>query len=106
MDAVASAALYRLVQEGLTNAHKHGAGTATVRFHVDSGVLRAVIANPVRQNREPAQDTGFGLIGMRERMESAGGRLTISEEPGRFTVIGDLPTTEAEDAVERTNDGI
>ncbi|MEA2450668.1 MAG: hypothetical protein QOG63_2600, partial [Thermoleophilaceae bacterium] len=38
--------------------------------------------------------TGFGLIGMRERVELAGGKLTIASEPGRGTTVSVvLPAT-------------
>ncbi|WP_223694878.1 sensor histidine kinase [Leifsonia poae] len=91
LDGLASTALFRLVQEGLTNAHKHGAGEATLYLtHSPEGV-RIVISNPIDDGPTFDESTGFGLIGMRERVEAAGGRLTVARQLGVFSLVGELP---------------
>ncbi len=65
---------YRLVQEGLTNAHKHGSGTATLDFTFEPGALCIDIANPCLGVRL-ARGAGHGLVGMHERAKAVGGTV-------------------------------
>ncbi|MGW2280471.1 sensor histidine kinase [Streptomyces sp. NPDC001770] len=71
-------AVYRLVQEALTNARKHAPG-APVRVRIDYGPPATLIevtnppGTPLRGAR--AVPSGFGLIGLRERVETLGGHL-------------------------------
>ncbi|MGY0020449.1 sensor histidine kinase [Streptomyces sp. YJ-C3] len=71
-------AVYRLVQEALTNARKH-APDAPVHVRVDYGPPATLIevTNPPSTNLHgaPAVPSGFGLIGLRERVEALGGHL-------------------------------
>jgi signal transduction histidine kinase len=70
-------AAYRIVQEGLTNAVRHGAsGRATVDIEHADGELRLRIRNPVRDAAAPAGAPGLGLRGMRERAGLFDGELT------------------------------
>lgn len=87
---------YRVVQEGLTNALKHGSAR---RVHVllrrDDEDLEVIVTNPCRPAAAVAgsSPSGFGLIGLRERVESVGGHLeagsapaaTVSRRACRFT---------------------
>ncbi|GAA4587076.1 histidine kinase [Actinoplanes octamycinicus] len=70
--------VYRLVQEGLTNAGKH-APDAVVRVELSgsrSGELHVRIENPIPVRRAPAPPgAGAGLIGLAERVDLLGGRL-------------------------------
>jgi two-component system NarL family sensor kinase len=91
-------ALYRIVQEALTNAAKH-ARARKVRIEVrreahlawceiqDDGKgfnLSAVSSDKTGR--------GLGLVGMRERASSLGGRLEIKSRPGRGTqIVARLP---------------
>src|SRR5688572_24246676 len=76
LDAVTSRAAYRIVQEALTNAGKHAPG-APVTVDVDRGERELVVR--VRNGAgRPVDDVpggGFGLIGLRERVRTLGGRL-------------------------------
>ncbi|WP_162958545.1 sensor histidine kinase [Nocardia yunnanensis] len=77
-------AAYRVVQEALTNAAKHAAG-AEVR--VDIAALGDRLDVDVRNGRgDPtalaAAGSGFGLVGMRKRVELAGGALHSGPLPG------------------------
>ncbi|UUU19566.1 sensor histidine kinase [Streptomyces sp. DSM 40750] len=89
-------AAYRVIQEGLTNAHKHGA-TAEADLLVDYGhdELRIRITNPLHSDPYPApaaMGTGHGLTGMRERTHAVGGSLHAgSDADGRFRLAVHLP---------------
>jgi signal transduction histidine kinase len=81
-------ALYRLVQEGLTNAVKHAEG-ATVRVAVTEDEKAVTIS--VRDDgpgfAPDARHEGFGLIGVRERVALSGGTLRIESAPGAGTTL-------------------
>jgi signal transduction histidine kinase len=81
-------ALYRVAQEALTNATKHGeARRAVIEITQDSAALRLSVRDDGR-GFDPATDTGgFGLLGMRERIELLDGELQIDSSPGAGTVI-------------------
>jgi len=90
--------VYRMVQEALTNARKHAAGTS-VRISVagrpEEGVS-VVVANakPVgRVGGTSAPGSGLGLVGLRERTALTGGTLRIEDDGQAFTLRGWLPWT-------------
>jgi len=87
--------VYRLVQEGLTNARKHAPGSpVTVEVGgAPDGWLRVVVRNGRNGLADPTAATGagLGLVGMRERVELAGGRLEVREDPGAFVLEAWLP---------------
>ncbi|MCM0678910.1 sensor histidine kinase [Micromonospora phytophila] len=105
-------AAYRIIQESLTNAHKHAPGAAVaVRLRYDpEGVtieVRDDGAGAIAMDR-PAEavrpepptgpqppGTGLGLLGMRERAESVGGTFSAGPRPsGGFAVRAELPAPE------------
>ncbi|MEG3895598.1 MULTISPECIES: sensor histidine kinase [unclassified Microcoleus] len=75
--------LYRIVQESLTNIHKHADATmVTVGLQQHAGQIYLSIADNGK-GFDPAQNTtGFGLQGMRERVAAAGGQFAIYSELG------------------------
>jgi signal transduction histidine kinase len=80
-------ALYRIVQEALTNVARHAqATTASVLIEQHDGVVRAIIEDDGR-GFDPAAagkaEQRLGLYGIRERAELLGGKLTVESEPGR-----------------------
>ena len=86
--------LYRVAQEALTNAAKHSPD-ATVSMGV-SGQPGEGLRMTVSNVRRPASATetpgaGLGLVGMRERVALAGGRLVIQDGQRRFTLEAWLP---------------
>ncbi|WP_051744348.1 sensor histidine kinase [Streptomyces yerevanensis] len=92
-------AAYRVIQEALTNAHKHGADAVAdllVDYHTDA--LHIEISNPVRTGPVPdAQGTGHGLTGMRERAHAVGGSFHAGAgADGRFRLDVRLPLPETE----------
>ncbi|GAA2582713.1 hypothetical protein GCM10010435_70580 [Winogradskya consettensis] len=86
-------AAYRIIQEALTNAHKHGS-TATARLllaYSPQGLAIEVV-NASGATRAPVSGTGHGLIGLRERVSSIGGTVRAGPDPGgTFTVDAHLP---------------
>jgi signal transduction histidine kinase len=90
-------AVYRVVQESLTNAARHAAGARVcVRLHWRSTELfvevcdDGVVAGPARSR--PASGGGAGLTGLAERVTAAGGELTAGPQPdGGFSVRATFP---------------
>lgn len=92
------ATVYRLVQEALNNVIKH-ADASEVRVSLAEGddALELVVADDGGGFDVDAAPERFGLIGMRERVALAGGRLEIASEPGRGTrLTASLPLDFAE----------
>jgi signal transduction histidine kinase len=96
---------FRVTQEALTNAHKHGADhTALLHLDYQDAGLEITVTNTVAAQpragtaaAETAAGAGHGLLGARERVGSVGGRLTAARGPGpvyRFTAW--LPTEPTE----------
>ncbi|MEV6849194.1 histidine kinase [Actinoplanes sp. NPDC051411] len=94
-------AAYRIIQEALTNSLRHSSRAGT-RISVDLGndTLTLVIADDQPPaGRSPASGSGRGLIGIRERADSYGGRVVIDDDPARpFTVTVHLPVPYGADA--------
>ena len=86
-------ALYRITQEAMTNALKHsGAESLTVAITEADGHIDIRVRDEGR-GYDPSEHTGgFGLLGMRERVELLGGRLTVDTAPeAGTTVLARLP---------------
>lgn len=88
-------ALFRCVQEALTNAMRHSHATA-VRIEVSAArtTLRCAVADDGVGFDPPAAagGGGLGLRGMRERISAVGGTMAIESAPGRGTrILFDLP---------------
>jgi len=75
---------YRVVQEALSNVVKHAQATSvSVSAATADGELRIAVADDGHGFDPAAPSGGFGLLGMRERIDLAGGRLAISpNDPG------------------------
>lgn len=98
--------VYRVIQEGLTNARKHAAG-APVRIMLDAdpgSSLTVEITNPVSAGAtgSPIPGAGTGLIGLGERMDLIGGRLEHGLTPaGDHRLRAWLPWTPSSEAMDR-----
>lgn len=88
-------ALYRIVQEALTNAVRHGKAT---EISVDIKYLPREVRFQIRDNGTGAVEIkeGFGLKGIRERTEAFGGTVTIESEKG-FSIEGVIYLEEKHD---------
>lgn len=86
--------LYRVVQEGLTNARKHAPDTfVELRLDVQPGVgVSCRMENPLRIGTDGTlPGAGLGLVGIRERVELAGGTLRHAVTARRFELEVRLP---------------
>lgn len=80
--------VYRLVQEALNNVAKHAqAAWAGVSAHWSGEELRIEVCDDGRGFDPGAVSSGRGLVGMRERVESLGGRVEFSPRQGGGTVV-------------------
>ncbi|MCW3839324.1 histidine kinase [Micromonospora yasonensis] len=86
---------YRIVQEGLTNAARHGRGRVTVRVDVPDEALEIELVNGLRGGTGP-RGGGRGLDGMRERVLLLGGRLDAGPDGDRWRVRASLPVPRGE----------
>lgn len=85
--------LYRVVQEGITNAQKHAPG-ALLRVELTGDPDRGVellLSNPLRFGPPAAPGSGLGLAGLAERVELAGGQLDHGSDGTTFTLRAWLP---------------
>ena len=83
---------YRVIQEALTNTHKHARAThSTVRVAYGPSALEVEVVDDGRGGAAPAGG-GHGLIGMRERVRLHGGHLRAGPRPGGgFAVHATFP---------------
>jgi len=88
-DKAVATALYRIVQESLTNIVRHaGASKVEVSLTADEDALVLTIRDNGTGIADGAgQGGGIGLVSMRERATALGGQLTIISTPGRGTMI-------------------
>ena len=97
MDRACDLAAFRIVQESLTNASKHGTGaSADLGLSYGPDGLAIAVSNPVGDAPAPAPGAlaaaGHGLIGMSERAASCGGSLTAAPDGhGAFRVAAVIP---------------
>jgi signal transduction histidine kinase len=87
-------AAYRILREALTNAARHGAGSAEVELSFGSAGVEVTVTNAA-----PAADAGpvrpgHGIVGMRERAQLLGGTLETVARDGVFRVRASLPYRE------------
>lgn len=96
--AATQLALYRIVQESLTNIGRHAqARTVLIRLAEDAGGYVLTVADDGR-GLPAGESAGKGMIGMRERAELLGGRFATHEtEGGGLTVEARIPRRRAED---------
>lgn len=93
-------AVYRVAQEALTNALKHGhGGTAMVHLAINARAVELTVTSTARDGGDQQRvvpGTGRGLIGMQERVAFYGGALQAGPLPGgEFVVRALLPIGEA-----------
>jgi signal transduction histidine kinase len=100
LDPVCDLTVYRVVQESLTNAHKHGIGEqAQVEIERGPAGVDLVVSNPVPWPVHTGTvGTGYGLTGMHERVAAVGGRLSAGVHPdGVYRVIAHIPVAPTPD---------
>lgn len=87
----AATAMFRVVQEALTNVIRHAPGAHVVlRYGVEAGTVRMAVSDdgPGFDPRAPrGSREGLGLLGMRERARRHGGEVTVTSAPGDGTTV-------------------
>jgi signal transduction histidine kinase len=93
MANAAEVAAYRVVQEALTNALKHAAGSRTVvNVHHGDEWMDLEVSTDKSSRPGLGRGSGRGLVGMRERVNVVGGDLRADSRPdGGFTVWARIP---------------
>ncbi len=91
LTAATALTLYRVVQEGLTNAVRHGTGPIQITIEFDGCDVGVRITND-RAARPRMSSAGTGLIGMRERVEALGGEVTTQGLNDRWVLQVRIPT--------------
>jgi signal transduction histidine kinase len=93
LSSVAETAIFRIVQECLTNIHRHsGSPTARIRVARDEVEVRVEVQDEGKglppDGNSPELKVGVGIQGMRERVRQLGGRCEISSgKPGTLVVV-------------------
>jgi len=88
LDAELETALYRIVQEALSNASRHGqARRAVVEIREDERAVHLTVRDDGRGFDTTAPTAGFGLLGMQERVALLNGELRVTSAPGEGTTI-------------------
>jgi signal transduction histidine kinase len=83
---------FRILQESLTNALRHGDGSVEVALEYGGEALEIAVENPAPGNG--AAPAGHGIVGMRERATLLGGSIDVGSVDGRFAVRVRLPYDE------------
>jgi signal transduction histidine kinase len=88
-----SAVLYRIVQESMTNAFRHGRATQVkIRFWIALGLLHVLVEDNGAGGT--AAVPGIGLTGMTERLTPLGGKLSTESHSRGFTLRVEIPFSE------------
>jgi len=91
LDSAVDQAAFRILQEALTNAARHGTGAGRVELAFGTAALDLTITNPAPGDSARRSNGGHGLIGMRERATLLGGSLDAQRANGRFRIRAHLP---------------
>jgi signal transduction histidine kinase len=91
LDSATDQAAYRILQEALTNAARHGTGAARIELAFGDAAFELTVSNPAPGERASRSNGGHGLIGMRERAILVGGSFDAERANGDFRVRARLP---------------
>ncbi|RKX88789.1 MAG: hypothetical protein DRZ90_17740, partial [Spirochaetes bacterium] len=90
-------AVYRLIQEGMTNALRHGLATEIMIYlWQDEDALRVIVRDNGSGTGEVKE--GLGISGMRERVEVLNGSLSVGPQPDGFEVKARIPLSSEENS--------
>lgn len=95
VDPAVSAVVFRVVQEGLTNALKHGTGHAEVETILERENVTVAITNgrgPMRGAHQGGIVGGHGLRGLEELVDGVGGVISTRDVGAAFELTATLPT--------------
>jgi signal transduction histidine kinase len=91
LGAAADQAAYRILQEALTNAARHGTGGARITLAFGDTAVELAVTNPLPAGAAPRPGGGHGLVGMRERATLLGGSLDAERANGAFRLRARIP---------------
>ena len=91
LESAVDQAVYRILQEALTNAARHGTGVARVELVFGNVAFELRVTNATLDDSAPRSNGGHGLIGMRERATLLDGSLDAELADGVFYVHAQLP---------------
>jgi signal transduction histidine kinase len=91
LGAPADQAAFRILQEALTNAARHGSGSARIELAYGAESVELTVTNPVTARGAPPSAGGHGLVGMRERATLLGGKLDAERANGTFRIRARIP---------------
>jgi PAS domain S-box-containing protein len=103
LTAEAETALFRVVQESLTNVRRHsGSESASIRLDKRDGQVvleikdhgRGMLSVNGGENTDDIRDLGVGIPGMRQRLQQLGGRLEITTNVQGTAIVATVPTEE------------
>ena len=90
--AATGLALYRIVQESMSNVAKHApAENASVHVCVDVESVRLSVRNRNAAPKGAGSSNGLGIVGMGERAALVGGALSAGPDDGEWSVVAELP---------------
>jgi signal transduction histidine kinase len=87
----ADQAAYRILQEALTNAARHGTGSARIELAFGDTAVEFSVTNPLPARGSQRSGGGHGLIGMRERATLLGGNLDVEQSNRAFQIRSRIP---------------
>lgn len=92
LPAALDQAAYRILQESLTNAARHGTGEAELEVDYGRDRLELTVRNPIAEGAgNGTSASGHGILGMRERVALLDGALDAGPATGSFRVRATLP---------------
>ncbi len=100
LPADAETALYRIVQEALTNVVKHASARHVSITFVRKGTTAVVVVEDDGRGFDPGatRSDALGFVGMRERVSLVGGRLKLESSPGAgTTLVAEVPVGDMEE---------
>jgi len=107
LDPELETAVYRIIQESLTNAARHArADRVDVSVIQRGGEVNLTVADDGQGFDEDVPSEGFGLTGMRERVALANGRLELSSSPEGTVVTVSVPVIAAVSQTARGPEGL
>jgi PAS domain S-box-containing protein len=112
LDRDVETTLFRILQEALTNVHRHSGGSMVrITLQLDAEQIQLQIADNgkgipeerLRRLKEDDSATGVGLAGMRERVRELGGSLAICSPIPGTTITATIPVRQPEQVPDMTN---
>jgi signal transduction histidine kinase len=91
LSSTSDQAIYRILQEALTNAARYGSGSARIALAFGDETIELTVTNPVLADGEPRSSGGHGLIGMHERATLLGGSFDAARVNGAFRIRARIP---------------